>query len=723
MAVIVSIANRDEGRDVQCTVEQAVDQVLARIEGPIRLGLPLGLGKANRFANALYQRVKATPQRELVIYTALSLARPQPASELEQRFSGPFLRRVYGDYLELDYLTDLRCGELPAHVRVEEFYLQPASQLHNPLAQQSYISLNYSQVARDLQRKRINVIAQLVALDPRRPGQVSLSCNPDITLDLLPGLAERRRAGETILCIAQPHADLPYMGGAAEVPATEFDLLIEPIERHTLFSTPSLPVGLQDHAIGLHVSTLVRDGGTLQLGIGAMADAVTAALLARQANNERYLSLLHAMEIPQRWGELIEHEGGMRPFAQGLYGCSEMFMQGLLALQEAGIIRRSVYPDERLQRLAVAGGLDNDGRLSSVEAWHRAGLPASIDEATLAWLQQHGLLASSLRLRDGVLQLPGGESLPGDLSTSFADLQPYLGSAQGGVQVHGGFFLGPQAFYQRLAELNDEQRQHIGMTAISYINRLYGDEPLKRLQRRDARFINSCFTVTLLGAAVADQLGDGRVLSGVGGQYDFVAQAHELQGARSILMLRSWRGEGGEVSSNIRWDYRHATIPRHLRDIVVTEYGIADLRGKNDAQVIEALLRIADSRFQDELISAAQKAGKLAEGFRLGEEYRHNRPERLQAWRAEFPELFPEYPLGCDFSAAEQDLLRALQWLKRKLRPGELLELGAATLFDVPPAEDYAEHLQRMALEQPRGMREQLYQRLLLAGLKATAPA
>lgn len=80
-----------------CSLEQAVDEVLRRIEGPIRLGIPLGLGKPNRFVNALYQRVKALPERQLTLYTALSLAKPQPASELEQRFSGPFLRRLYGD--------------------------------------------------------------------------------------------------------------------------------------------------------------------------------------------------------------------------------------------------------------------------------------------------------------------------------------------------------------------------------------------------------------------------------------------------------------------------------------------------------------------------------------------------------------------------------------------------------------------------------------------------
>ena len=221
---------------------------------------------------------------------------------------------------------------------------------------------------------------------------------------------------------------------------------------------------------------------------------------------------------------------------------------------------------------------------------------------------------------------------------------------------------------------------------------------LKRLQRRDARFINTVFTMTLLGAGVADQLEDGRVLSGVGGQYNFVAQAHALEDARSILLLRSWRESGGEVSSNIVWEYGHATIPRHLRDIVVTEYGIADLRGKTDAQVIEALLNISDSRFQNQLIEQAQQAGKLPADFRLDQRFANNLPERLQLIREQHAALFAEYPLGSDFSAVEQDLVRALGWLKSKLRLSEVLELGKATL-DAPEPGAYPEHLRRMSLE------------------------
>jgi len=636
-----------------CSIEQAVDQVLAQLPAHIHMGLQLGLGKPNRFVNALYARVKGLPQRQLTMYTALCLGRPPLGEGLQARFLEPFVARVFGDYPELDFLDDLRRDSLPTNIRIEQFFMQPGSLLNSHAAQQDYVSSNYSHAARDINANGLNLLAQLVAHDPQRPGRVSLSCNSDITLDLLPMIAKRRAAGETILLLAQVHADLPYMPGDSELSTDTFDLLLEEEEDSTLFSTPNMPVGFQDHFIGLHASTLVRDGGTLQIGIGSMGDALTAALLARQADNAPYRALLSELDATTSWQALIEREGGVQPFAQGLYGCSEMFVNGLLVLVDAGIVRRKVHPDAALQRQANDGALD--------------------------------------------------ESAHPD-----------------GVMVHAGFFLGPRSFYHRLREFPLTQRERFNMTAISYINELYGNEELKRLQRRDARFINSIFKVTLMGAAVADQLEDGRVLSGVGGQYNFVAQAHALEGARSLLMLRSWRESGGEVSSNVVWEYGHVTIPRHLRDIIVTEYGIADLRGKTDAKVIEALLNISDSRFQEGLIEQAQKVGKLPRDFRLDPRFSDNTPERLQALQARYAQLFPEYPLGCDFSAEERDLLRALNWLKSKLKLTEMLQLGKATL-DAPEPTAFPAHLERMRLLQPQGLLEELYQRLVLAGLQATA--
>ncbi|MEN5091388.1 acetyl-CoA hydrolase/transferase C-terminal domain-containing protein [Pseudomonas protegens] len=634
-----------------CSIEHAVDEVLARLPQHIHMGMPLGLGKPNRFANALYRRIAQLPERQLTIYTALSLGRPSLGDGLQKRFLEPFVERVFGDYPELDYLADLHRDSLPANIRVEQFFMQPGSLLHSAAAQQDYVSSNYSHAARDINAAGLNLVAQLLARDPQHPGRLSLSCNPDITLDMLPMIAKRRAAGETILILGQVHSDLPYMPGDSEIDAADLDLLIDEEEHSTLFSTPNMPVGIQDHCIGMHASTLVRDGGTLQIGIGSMGDALTAALLARQADNDGYRALLADLQVNQ-WQSLIDREGGVEPFAQGLYGCSEMFVNGLLALADAGIVRRKVYPTLELQQQANAGTLD----------------PATA----------------------------------------------------GGVSVHGGFFLGPRSFYQRLRELPKGKLAEFNMTAISYINELYGDEALKRLQRRDARFINSAFTMTLMGAAVSDQLQGGKVLSGVGGQYNFVAQGHALHDARSVLILRSWRESAGEVSSNIVWEYGHCTIPRHLRDIVITEYGIADLRGKTDAKVIEALLNISDSRFQPGLMEQAQKAGKLPKDFRLDPRFTDNSPQRLQNIQARHSHLFPEYPLGSDFSDEERDLLRALNWLKSKFKLSEILELGKAAL-DAPEPEAFPAHLERMGLEKPEGLREDLYQRFLLAGLQATA--
>ena len=199
-----------------------------------------------------------------------------------------------------------------------------------------------------------------------------------------------------------------------------------------------------------------------------------------------------------------------------------------------------------------------------------------------------------------------------------------------------------------------------------------------------------------------------------------MAQGHALEGARSILMLPSWREAAGEVTSNIVWEYGHCTIPRHLRDIIITEYGIADLRGQTDAKVIEALLNITDSRFQNDLIEQAKKADKLPKDFELDPRFADNTPERLKGIQARHRRLFPEYPLGTDFTDEERDLLRALNWLKSKFKLTEVLELGKAAL-DAPPPEAFAGHLKRMGLDTTQGLKEELYQRLLLAGLQATA--
>src|SRR5258708_5346506 len=127
--------------------------------------------------------------------------------------------------------------------------------------------------------------------------------------------------------------------------------------------------------------------------------------------------------------------------------------------------------------------------------------------------------------------------------------------------------------------------------------------------------------------------------------------AFALEGARSILRVESARQAGARALSNIRWSYGHETIPRHLRDIVVTEYGVADLGGKSDAEVIAAMLAVTDSRFQGELLRQAKEAGKGPRGVEIPAAHPHKAPERiasaLQPAREAGP--LPSFPLRSQF--------------------------------------------------------------------------
>src|SRR5258707_15522626 len=240
-------------------------------------------------------------------------------------------------------------------------------------------------------------------------------------------------------------------------------------------------------------------------------------------------------------------------------------------------------------------------------------------------------------------------------------------------------------------------RPKLSMTADAVVNELYGDEERKRRARVKGRFINNAMMATLLGAVVSDGLDDGKVVSGVGGQYNFVAQAFALEDARSIIMLRATREAKRRTTSNIRWNYGHTTIPRHLRDIVVTEYGIADLRGKTDRDVIAAMLAVTDSRFQDQLLRQAKDAGKIETSFELPPACRDNTPERIARALAPAREqgLLPPFPFGTGFSATEQRLLPALQLL-RAAAPSRLAGLLIKGFFAGAPSPEARDCLARM---------------------------
>jgi acyl-CoA hydrolase len=291
-----------------------------------------------------------------------------------------------------------------------------------------------------------------------------------------------------------------------------------------------------------------------------------------------------------------------------------------------------------------------------------------------------------------------------------------------GALLHGAFMLGPRAFYDALRAMPDAERALFRMMPVSFTNELLGpDWETKVAQRRDARFINSAMMATLGGAVVSDGLADGRVVSGVGGQFNFVAQAHDLPGGRSIIAVRATRASGGRVESNIRWNYGHTTIPRHLRDVILTEYGVADIRGKSDADVIAALLAIADSRFQPALRAEAQRAGKLPAAHRIPDALRANLPERLEDALAPHRAAgrFAALPFGTDLSPEEVRLGGALR--KLKARSGTLAGkagIGIAMLRPLPRDAGTGALLARMGLAEPRTFRERVYRRIVAVALK-----
>jgi len=429
--------------------------------------------------------------------------------------------------------------------------------------------------------------------------------------------------------------------------------------------------------------------------------------------------------ILERFSKIIKQLGGTDQFEEGLYASSEMLVDGFLELYRSGILKRRVYGHAGLQRLFNDGRIREEVTPSMLDVLVEAGVISTyLTERDFSFLQQFGIFKPELRYETGAIFLDDGKCIPANLVDEEVRDQiarHALGTRlKGGHFAHACFFLGPNRFYDTLRQLDRSEREQICMTGISYVNELYGDEELKRLQRKAARFVNTGLIATLTGAVASDGLEDGHVLSGVGGQYNFVAMAHELEDGRSILMIRSTKEEDGRVHSNIRWSYGHVTIPRHLRDIVVTEYGIADLRGRTDEEVITALIEIADSRFQEGLVKEAQRAGKISEDYRLPDLARHNRPEQIKALLSKYRErgLFKAFPFGTDLTEEEVVLSKALLALKQTVQWKKLRLPGLNEIRKTVAIPSLARpYLERMMLDHPRTLKELVFQRALVYAL------
>ena len=201
-------------------VAECVESTLSRVGPHIVLALPLGIGKPNPLANEFYARARRDPSITLKIFTALSLRAPRWKGELERRFLEPLVERLFGGCVALDYVDDLHAGNLPGNVQIIEFFLDPGALLDVPHSQRHYVSTNYTQVARDIAARGVNVIGQLVAkrsTDGR--AEYSLGSNPDVTLDLLQALAPQRQHSRSVVVIGEVNRQMPFMFGPAALSA------------------------------------------------------------------------------------------------------------------------------------------------------------------------------------------------------------------------------------------------------------------------------------------------------------------------------------------------------------------------------------------------------------------------------------------------------------------------------------------------------------------------
>jgi acyl-CoA hydrolase len=124
--------------------------------------------------------------------------------------------------------------------------------------------------------------------------------------------------------------------------------------------------------------------------------------------------------------------------------------------------------------------------------------------------------------------------------------------------------------------------------------------------------INGALAIDIHGQVVADTIAGGQ-FSGIGGAEDFVAGAGLQLSDRSLICLPSTFEKNGQLQSRIAPWFGPAaviTTPRHQVDVIITEYGAAELEGRTIRERGEALAAIAHPKFREDLLAAAERASK-----------------------------------------------------------------------------------------------------------------
>ncbi|WP_018357740.1 acetyl-CoA hydrolase/transferase family protein [Porphyromonas levii] len=207
----------------------------------------------------------------------------------------------------------------------------------------------------------------------------------------------------------------------------------------------------------------------------------------------------------------------------------------------------------------------------------------AIPDAVLLFLKdKKDLGIHSEMVSDGILELVNA----GVINGSRKQINP--------GKIVATFLMGTQALYD-FVNGNDS----VEMYPVDYVN-----DPFVIAQNDNVVSINSCVEVDLMGQVVSESIGL-RQISGPGGQVDFVRGAARSKGGRSIIAMPSTASRGA-LSRIVPLIAEGAavTTPRNDVDYIVTEYGIAKLKGKTLRERAKALIAIAHPQFRAELEAA-----------------------------------------------------------------------------------------------------------------------
>ncbi|MEJ6951203.1 acetyl-CoA hydrolase/transferase family protein [Natronospora cellulosivora (SeqCode)] len=158
-------------------------------------------------------------------------------------------------------------------------------------------------------------------------------------------------------------------------------------------------------------------------------------------------------------------------------------------------------------------------------------------------------------------------------------------------KIIGAFAAGSKKLYNFL-----DDNPMVEMHPVSYTN-----DPVVISKNNKMVSINSCIEVDMLGQCAAETIGT-KQFSGTGGQTDFVRGAVKSKGGKSIIALKS-TAVNGTKSTIVPILTAGAVVTTGKNDVdyIVTEYGVAHLRGKTGAERARALINIAHPDFRKEL--------------------------------------------------------------------------------------------------------------------------